>query len=321
MTIEQAREKARVVIKRIKSGEPPPRAPESVSAVAQDWLNRHVDGSRLRTANDLRRHVRVYIEPDSISARDFATLRRSDVVAFLDRIEDARGPAVADLVLSTLRSIAGWYEKRSDDYRAPFTRDMRRRPKAQRQRQRILDDHELSVVWRACESAGNLGDIIRLLLLTCQRRAKIFGMRWQDVDEQGVWSIPTEPGEKPNANRIQLSPAALAIIRARPRFASNAYIFPQKPNSTTVTNFQKRCGVDFHLHDLRRSSRSYMARIGIPFEVAESVLGHTLPGVAPVYNVHRYDQEKAQALERLAALIQQVVYPTDNVVTLRGAAS
>jgi len=59
-----------------------------------------------------------------------------------------------------------------------------------------------------------------------------------------------------------------------------------------------------------------MARIGIAHEVAESILGHALPGVAGVYNRHSFEPEKANALARLAALIERNIDPRSNVVPL-----
>jgi integrase len=255
MTIEQARERARAALKRIKSGEPPPKPPQSVAVTAQNWLSRHVDKNKLRTARELRRIVDTYITPH-IGDADFASLRRSDIVAFLDVIEDKHGPATADAVLSTLRSIASWVQRRSDDYTPPFARGMRRVPKHQHQRSRVLSDDELRLVWRAAENARTLGVIIRLLLLTCQRLAKVREMRWADISTDSIWSIPQEPGEKGNGGRLRLPPAALQIINVQPRFASSPFVFPHRPTDRTKKNFEARCGVtSWRLHDLRRTSR------------------------------------------------------------------
>lgn len=68
------------------------------------------------------------------------------------------------------------------------------------------------------------------------------------------------------------------------------------------------------IHDLRRTARSLMSRIGIAHEVAENLLGHTIPGVAGIYDRHGYETEKAAALAKLATTIGQIVDPTDNVV-------
>ena len=72
------------------------------------------------------------------------------------------------------------------------------------------------------------------------------------------------------------------------------------------------------LHDLRRTSRSLMARAGVPREVAEQVLGHVIPGVEGVYNQHKYAAEKRDALEKLAGLIALIIDPpADNVKQLK----
>jgi integrase len=70
------------------------------------------------------------------------------------------------------------------------------------------------------------------------------------------------------------------------------------------------------LHDLRRTARSLMARAGVRPDVAERVMGHVIVGVEGVYDRHSYRDEKADALQRLAALIDSIVHPRDNVVTM-----
>jgi hypothetical protein len=51
-------------------------------------------------------------------------------------------------------------------------------------------------------------------------------------------------------------------------------------------------------------------------DIAERVLGHAIGGVEGIYDRHRYDVEKADALARLAALIDSIVNPRENVVTM-----
>jgi hypothetical protein len=54
----------------------------------------------------------------------------------------------------------------------------------------------------------------------------------------------------------------------------------------------------------QRTARSLMAEAGVSENVAERVLGHALPGVRGVYNRYDYADEKADALQRLAAKIE-----------------
>jgi integrase len=53
---------------------------------------------------------------------------------------------------------------------------------------------------------------------------------------------------------------------------------------------------DVRLHDLRRTLRTGLAKLGVNFEVAERVLNHAMPGLQAVYNRHNYLGEKRTAL-------------------------
>ena len=119
----------------------------------------------------------------------------------------------------------------------------------------------------------------------------------------------------------------MKIIAAQPRVSP--YVFagrgkvPMSGFSKRHVAFKEACKIDgWTLHDCRRSARSLMARAGVPSEIAERVLGHALPGVECVYNVHGYVPEMADALKRLAALIETIVHgePGKNVVPLRAPA-
>jgi hypothetical protein len=59
-----------------------------------------------------------------------------------------------------------------------------------------------------------------------------------------------------------------------------------------------------------------MSRAGVPSDHAERCLGHVLPGIRGTYDRHEYLAEKRHAFEALAALIERIVSPADNVVAL-----
>ena len=323
ITIAEARERCREAIKRIRAGlpiiEPRPPAPETVAAVANNWLVRYVDRNKLRSAGELRRQIEKYILP-VWGDRPFVDIKRSDIALLLDAVEDKHGPAMADAILSTLRGMANWFAARDDNYNAPFVRNMRRTPPQDRRRDRTLTDAEIRQIWKAAAANGQYGAIVQLLLLTAQRYKKVATLCWSDVDEHtGIWTLRTEAREKQNPGRLKLPQAALDIIRAQPRIASSPFVFLYRTNSGyTKTEFDFRCGVtDWRLHDLRRTARSLMARAGVSSEHAERVLGHAIAGVEGVYNKFEYDREKEIALEKLERLIQRIVDPpADNVVPL-----
>ena len=73
----------------------------------------------------------------------------------------------------------------------------------------------------------------------------------------------------------------------------------------------------WRLHDLRRTARSLMSRAGVTADIGERVIGHVIPGPRGVYDRHSFFDEKKDALERLTALVQQILDPPQaNVVAM-----
>jgi integrase len=252
--------------------------------------------------------------------RDFISIKRSDVAALLDQIEDRNGSRMADLVLAFVRSIAHWFASRDDSYVSPFVRGMRRHKAGGRSR--ILDDEELRAVWKAAEARGHFGALVRLLLLTAQRREKVAKMKWADIAD-GVWTIATAEREKGNAGSLALPAQALAIIEAQPRLGDNPYVFAGRglgcrnfTHSKAAFDAKLPKMPQWQLHDLRRTSRSLLSRCGVRPDISERVLGHTIAGVEGIYDRYQYDREKAEALAKLAALVDGIVNPRDNVLPL-----
>ena len=326
LTIDQARDRAREAIHRVKAGkpaiEPPKVQPDTVAAVTANWFKRHVEKNGLRTAAEIRRMLDVHVLP-RWRDRIFVELKRRDIAALLDAIEDDHGAPAADAVLTVLRSIATWQAARDDNYTPPFVRGMRRISKAAQRRSRILTDDEIRKVWKAVDDAQQFGAGIRFLLLTGQRRDKAITLRWEDIDDNGTWKIRTEAREQSNAGSLQLPQAARDIVAAQPRFTGEPIIFGRSLRSFRwKKNFDKKCGVtDWVIHDLRRTARSLLSRVGVSTEIAERVLGHAVTGVRGTYDRHDYEKEKADALRKLAALIERIVNPpAENIVALHEAA-
>ena len=152
-------------------------------------------------------------------------IKRSDVARLLDSIEDSAGPVAADAALCIARSVSNWFATRNDDYIAPFTKGMRRSNPKERARERVLGDDELRAIWKQAEANGIFGAFVRMLLLTGQRLTKVASMRWEDISEDGVWTIPGEKRQKGTAGKLKFSNAALEIIHAQPRMGSNPHVF------------------------------------------------------------------------------------------------
>src|SRR5437899_2901339 len=67
MSIEQSRERARTVIRRLRDGLEPFEAPkpksDSVADVCATWIKRHVEAKGLRTGDEMQRILDRYVLP------------------------------------------------------------------------------------------------------------------------------------------------------------------------------------------------------------------------------------------------------------------
>jgi integrase len=286
--------------------------------VSREWLKRHCEAQGLLSTPLLRSYLQNSVWP-LWGGRDFTSIKRSDVARLLDTVVDESGPVAADKVLVIVGSIFNWYATRHDDYNTPIVRGMRRTKPKDRARERILTDDEIRLIWNKCE--GTFGDLVKMLLLTGQRRTKVASMKWSDLSGN-VWNITNDnKREKGTAGELVLPQAAVDILNSRPRL--NSYVFPGPAGVTFYKTYDRaKDALDeatgplpqWQLHDLRRTARSLMSRAGVREEVAEQVLGHALPGVKGVYNRHKYTEEKAHALRALAGLIENILRPADEKV-------
>src|SRR5262245_63194315 len=128
----------------------------------------------------------------SINDLEFESVRRGDVAALLDHVEDTSGKRTADLVLSIISGICAWYEKRNENYVSPIVKGMKRYSSKANARERILSDDEIRSLW---DVSGTYGDILRLCLLTGQRREKVASVKWSDIDGS-EWTIAKDAREK-----------------------------------------------------------------------------------------------------------------------------
>jgi integrase len=319
--IEEAREEAREVIKRVKAGQD--RAgPQTFESVANEWLHRHVDAKGLRSVYEYKRLLHKHLLPEW-GGREFTSIKRTDVAKLLDTVEDEAGARSADYVLSLISGIANWYAKRDGEYVSPLIRGMYRHSIKDHARTRILSDDEIRAIWLEYALGHIYGDLLKLALLTGQRQDKVASMKWDDISIDGTWHVPNGTREKGAGGVMVLPGVALDIIKARPRFASNPYVFAGR--DSYIKGFAKlKRALDakvpiapWQFHDLRRTARSLMSCAGVRPDIAERVLGHAIRGVEGVYDRHSYRDEKAHALNALAGLIESIVNPTDNVVALR----
>ena len=121
---------------------------------------------------------------------------------------------MANRVLALVRKLFGWAVERDIVDASPV--DGVKRPAKETGRDRVLDDDELLLVWRAADTLGwPFGPVIQLLVLTGQRRGEVAAMKWADLKLEGdepTWTLPREVTKGDRASIVPLSPQVVAII-------------------------------------------------------------------------------------------------------------
>ena len=193
MTLEAARTKGREWLALIANGVDPKvreasRRADTLQAIAEAYLKRE---SRLRTINQRKSILERLILP-KFGARQIEDIRRVEIVALLDRVEDRNGRAMAQYTLATLRRLFTWHAGRSDDFRSPIVRGMSRVKPSEQRRQRTLTDPEIRALWQAAEASPSVfGYFVQLLLLTAVRRNEAAGMGRSEIVGDD-WIIPPQ---------------------------------------------------------------------------------------------------------------------------------
>ena len=329
---------ARSLRQRVDRGENPleDRTPSpatgNVAAILDDFVARYVRNKNqpLRSADEYESAFNRLVKP-RIGKLSIYEVRRSHVNKMLDEVEDANGPVMADRTLAYLRKAFNWYAARDDQFNVPVVRGMARIKPKERARTRVLSDEEIRIIWPVLGGAGTFGALVTALLLTAQRRDEIAQMSRKEIGEDAVWEIPAERYKTKRPNFIPLSKAALAVIEAQPKIDDCDYVFPSRAE-TPFSGFGKskaaldkailaamkkhaKKGVkveslpNWTLHDLRRTAKTLMVRAGVRPDISERVLGHVIAGVEGTYDRHSYAEEKRDALEKLAAMVERILKP------------
>jgi integrase len=195
-----------------------------------------------------------------------------------------------------------------------------------------LTDTELRHVWMAAQKFGGpYGALVKLLILTGQRRDEVARLPWSEIDMQTcVWALPPERTKNNRPHEIPLSEAAIAVLESLPRIGDRFAITTDglAPSSNYAKNQIRLKALlpadmpHWQLHDIRRTVSSGMARLGIALPVIEKALNHasgSFAGIVGVYQRHSFAEEKRRALEAWGNYVTALVSdrPRKNVVALR----
>jgi integrase len=260
-----------------------------------------------------------------------ADLSRAIVVRVLDNLAKDGKVAMASATARYGRACFQWAVKRGSIEVNPFA-NLPLTPVVKRER--VLTDEELRAVWSATAGPGSFNAIVRMLVLTGQRRDEAASMTWDEISpDLPVWTIPGARAKNGAAHIVPLSPQARAILQAAPRFEREVdddgpdLVFPGEQGvysgwSKSKERLDKRSVSGWQLHDLRRTMATGLQKLGVRLEVTEAVLNHvsgSRAGIVGVYQRHEWTDEKRAALAAWGVHVAGIVEERAlNVVALRG---
>jgi integrase len=278
------------------------------------------------------------------------TITRFDVADRLGKIASVRGPYAANRARATLSSFYAWAMKEGVVDLNPVISTNRQTD--EKARDRVLTDAELAAIWKSCND-DDYGRIVRLLILTGQRRDEVGAMARSEVDTAArKWTIPVARTKNSQMHEVPLSNSALAIVKqalsregredrerlfgeadtgfsgwSKARLALDKRIAEEaektKPARRGANADRKETEpVRWRVHDIRRTGATRMADLGVLPHIIEAVLNHISGhkgGVAGVYNRALYSAEKRQALDLWAAHVEALLAgkSASNIVPLK----
>jgi integrase len=283
----------------------------TLAALLEQWGALCLADKRERYAAEAVRAVRVGFEKRL--PLPAAELNRAAVVRVLDDLTKDGKVAMASRTAAYGRACYQWAIRRGALEINPFA-NLPLTPVAKRDR--VLSDAELAAVWKATDGPGTFNAIVRMLMLTGQRREEVTAMTWDEiVGDLATWIVPASRAKNGAAHLVPLSSQAQAILRVAPRVGTGL-VFPGRNGpfngfSKAKEALDKVCGVkDWRLHDLRRTMATGLQRLGVRLEVTEAVLNHVAgsrAGIVGVYQRHHWADEKRAALTAWGARVAAMV--------------
>lgn len=341
-----ARKAARIRLAQVGLGRDPQaekveakaQAAITLTAVIDTYLNHKRSRLRPRSIAAATRYLHQHWR--TLHELPINKIERREVATRLAEITVERGAIAADGARTALAALFAWALREGIAASNPVVTT--NRPAQPKSRERILSDAELAEIWAACRD-DDYGRIVRLLILTGQRRDEVGSMTRSEIDLDGKnWSLAPNRTKNARPHTVPLSELALAIVRQTAWEKDRQLLFGDGQGSFSGWSKAKaaldrrilegrqeavKCAgrqtenikaiEPWTLHDLRRTCATRMAELGVLPHIIEAVLNHVSghkAGVAGVYNRSTYRVEKAQALARWAEHIRAVVEGHDRKI-------
>jgi integrase len=317
LTPDIARTTARAKLGIVATGADPfsqPLAADSFEKEVRRYLERKRATMKSRAFSEVERHLLNHAKP--LHRLQLGEIDRRTVAALLADIEDERGPVARNRLRSSLSAFLAWTVREGFIEADPVAGTGKAEEGGARER--VLTESELREVWLALPQ-DQFGDILRLLILTAQRRDEIGWLQWSEVDfDQDMIVLSAARTKNRREHELPLSQQSKAILNRQPKRKGRDFIFgfgkggfsgwsdcKARLDETVLSKRQRKAKptANWRLHDLRRTSATMMAELGIQPHIIEAILNHVSghkAGVAGIHNRAKYSAEMRDALQKWA---------------------
>jgi integrase len=318
-----------------KEGVPENFVPTTVEQLAGVWfVNYSKENHSERWQGSAVSCIKLHILPN-IGQMEIAAVRHKHAVSLIQRIASTV-PGSARNVMKFCRQMYKYACRQEWAEIQPFLEITESVPKiAPKADERHLDDDEVVKAWDEISKSSSSHEVkraLKLILVTAQRPGEVAQLH-RDQIKGKWWTIPSEvAGKNEREHRVYLTNTALELIGN-----GKGFIFPSRlgkrghVSGNTLSQAINRGYLTDEVekvvgnrkikarkepyfgmkpwspHDLRRTARTNMARVGVLDEVGEEVVNHIKPGVVGVYNKYRYDNEKKEALLKWEGLLLEIL--------------
>ena len=350
LTLLKARQKLITTKARLNDGIKPhaesANAPKTVADLCEFFYRRRIENIRKRP--DVVRQVLDHDIIPVIGTQRISSITTPTLARVIDKVVDRGATVHANKVLGTLKQMFNFAQARGFVDLSPA-----HPLKAQdlgvvsniRERALDTDDEgeaqadlvEIRALWRVLGKAPRLSPQnrlgIKILLLTGVRSGELRLARWDHLDfESATWKIPASNTKNAKAWTLPLSPQVLDLFEKLQKAAEGSpWVLPSFTGEGPITDKALARGVKrlfrlkdaegnnlllidyFTPHDLRRTLRTHLSRLGVAPHIAEKCLNHSLNKLDKTYDKHTYLNERREALEKWATVVDLAVNPREIV--------
>jgi integrase len=251
--------------------------------------------NKARTIADYKRLISRHFS--HLDAKRIAQIGHLEISRILDELADT--PSEANHAYISIKTLFNFAMERKLAAANPCPSGL---PYKRGSRDRVLADPDLVAIWSAATEYP-FGAIVRLLILTGQRRTEIGALQWTYIHDD-LLTLPSAVTKNGVEHTIPLTRLTQEILNSLPKLT--AFVFPSKVSGGTHFSGWNKCKqrlpVDiphWTLHDIRRTFSTIHARIGTPPHITEHILNHqvgTLTPIAKIYNRYSYLDEMREAM-------------------------